>query len=39
LSTIAACCAISGIVASMVGAGLRLLSVSPPTVSQFSSSP
>jgi hypothetical protein len=34
-----ACCAVSGMVASTVGAGLRLLSVAPPTVSQFSSSP
>jgi hypothetical protein len=33
------CCAISGTVSSTVGAGLRLLSVTPPTVSQLSSSP
>jgi hypothetical protein len=32
-------CVVSGKVASMVGDGLRLLSVAPPTVSQFSSSP
>jgi hypothetical protein len=35
----AACCTASSTVASMAGAGLRLLSVSPPTVSQVSSSP
>jgi hypothetical protein len=34
-----ACCADSGTVSSMVGARLRLLSVAPPTVSQFSLSP
>jgi hypothetical protein len=34
-----ACCADSGTTSSMVGAGLRLLSVAPPTVSQLSSSP
>jgi hypothetical protein len=34
-----ACRAVSGMVPSTVGAGLRLLSVAPPTVSQFSSSP
>jgi hypothetical protein len=33
------CCAISGMVSSTVGAGLRLLSVAPPTVSQLSSPP
>jgi hypothetical protein len=33
-----ACCTISGTVSSTVGAGLRLLSVAPPTVSQLSSS-
>jgi hypothetical protein len=33
------CCAIRGMVSSMVGAGLRLLSFGPPTVSQFSSAP
>jgi hypothetical protein len=38
-SATAACCAASGTVASVVGAGLRLLSVAPPTVSQVSSSP
>jgi hypothetical protein len=32
-------CAVSGTVASAVGAGPRLLSVAPPTVSQVSSSP
>jgi hypothetical protein len=32
------CCAISGMVPSTVEAGLRLLSVTPPTVSQLSSS-
>jgi hypothetical protein len=32
-------CAICGTVSSMVGAGLRLLSVGSPTVSQSSSSP
>jgi hypothetical protein len=32
-------CSISGTVSSTVGAGLRLLSVAPPTVSQLSSSP
>jgi hypothetical protein len=34
-----ACCADSGTISSMVGAGLQLLSVAPPTVSQFSSAP
>jgi hypothetical protein len=38
-SAIAACCAASGTVASVVGAGLRLLSDALPTVSQVSSSP
>jgi hypothetical protein len=33
------CCAICGTVSSTVGAGLRLLTVGPPTVSQSSSSP
>jgi hypothetical protein len=33
------CCAICGTVSSTVGAGLRLLSIAPPTVSQSSSSP
>jgi hypothetical protein len=33
------CCATSDTVASTVGAGLRLLSDAPPTVSQVSSSP
>jgi hypothetical protein len=33
------CCTISGTVSSTVGAGLRLLSVAPPTVSQLSASP
>jgi hypothetical protein len=37
-SVTAACYAASGTVASVVGAGLRLLSVAPPTVSQASSS-
>jgi hypothetical protein len=32
-------CAVSGTTSSTVGAGLRLLSVAPPTVSQLSSSP
>jgi hypothetical protein len=32
-----ACCAISGTVSSTAGAGLRLLSVAPPTMSQLSS--
>jgi hypothetical protein len=39
LSTIAARCAVTGTVASVVGPGLRLLSLAPPTVSQVSSSP
>jgi hypothetical protein len=34
-----ACCVISGTASSMVGDGLRLLSVAPFTLSQFSSSP
>jgi hypothetical protein len=34
-----ASCADSGTTSSMVGAGLRLFSVAPPTVSQVSSSP
>jgi hypothetical protein len=34
-----ACCADSGTISSTVGAGLRLLSVAPPTVSQLSSAP
>jgi hypothetical protein len=34
-----ACCADSGTISSMVGAGLRLLSIAPPTVSQLSSAP
>jgi hypothetical protein len=34
-----ACCADSGTTSSTVGAGLRLLSVGPPTVSQLSSPP
>jgi hypothetical protein len=34
-----ACCAASGTVTSVVGAGLQLLSVAPPTVFQISSSP
>jgi hypothetical protein len=38
-SATAACCAASGTVASVVGAGLWFLSVAPPTVSQVSSSP
>jgi hypothetical protein len=33
------CCAGFGTISSMTGAGLRLLSVAPPTVSQSSSSP
>jgi hypothetical protein len=33
------CCAISGTISSTAGAGQRLLSVAPPTVSQLSSSP
>jgi hypothetical protein len=33
------CCAISDTVSSTMGAGLRLLSVAPPTVSQLPSSP
>jgi hypothetical protein len=33
------CCAICGTVSSTVGAGLRLLSVAPPTVSHSSPSP
>jgi hypothetical protein len=33
LTATVVCCAISGTVSSMVGAGLRLLSVAPPTVS------
>jgi hypothetical protein len=39
LPVLVACCADSGTTSSMVGAGLRLLSVAPPTVSQSSSSP
>jgi hypothetical protein len=38
LSATAARCAVSGIVASVVGAGLRLLSLAPPIVSRVSSS-
>jgi hypothetical protein len=38
-STTTACCAVFDTDASMVGAGLRQLSVTPPTMSQFSSSP
>jgi hypothetical protein len=34
-----ACCADSGMTYSTMGAGLRLLSVAPPTVSQSSSPP
>jgi hypothetical protein len=34
-----ACCADSSTISSMVGAGLRLLSVASPTVSQLSSAP
>jgi hypothetical protein len=38
-AAIVACCAVSGMVSSTMGAGLRFLSVAPPAVSQLSSSP
>jgi hypothetical protein len=37
--TLLASCADSGMISSTAGAGLKLLSVAPPTVSQLPSSP